>query len=241
MGVHDFEPVAARSTVQDAVHHRLREALMAGRYDPGQVLTIAALADAFATSHMPVREALRRLTAEGALETARTGSARVPDVSAAGLEDLCRARQIVEGATAALAATQARPATLTRLAELVEAHEREGAAGDAMGMLARNQEFHFTLYRSAGSDVLLRTIEGLWLRFGPYLRMLMTNMGPVLDARQAARQTAWHRQLLEALARHDGAAAQAAIEQDIALGRQLVHELCGPRLADRPARRSSAP
>jgi len=44
VGVHDFEPIAARSTVQDAVHHRLREALMAVRYDPGQALTIAALA-----------------------------------------------------------------------------------------------------------------------------------------------------------------------------------------------------
>jgi DNA-binding GntR family transcriptional regulator len=79
-----FGPVSGRVTVQDAVYLQLREALLIGRFDPGQVLTIASLSQTFDTSHMPVREALRRLAAEKALEVARNGSARVPPVSVGG-------------------------------------------------------------------------------------------------------------------------------------------------------------
>lgn len=80
---------------------------MVGRFDPGQTLTIASLADSFGTSHMPVREALRRLAAENALEIAPNGSARVPAISKARLDDLCRARIAIEGLAAELAVPNA--------------------------------------------------------------------------------------------------------------------------------------
>ena len=50
-----LNPILARHTVQDGVYRQLRQALMAGRYDPGQRLTISLLADAFGVSHMPLR------------------------------------------------------------------------------------------------------------------------------------------------------------------------------------------
>ena len=102
-----LEPVATRSTVQDGVYLRLSEALMNGRLDPGQQLTIASIAEMCGTSHMPVREALRRLAAEGALEVASTGSAHVPAASRARLDDLCEARMINEGAAGTKAAANA--------------------------------------------------------------------------------------------------------------------------------------
>jgi DNA-binding GntR family transcriptional regulator len=52
----EFEPVSSRVTVQDGVYQQLRHALMIGRFDPAQTLTIASLAEAFGTSNMPVRE-----------------------------------------------------------------------------------------------------------------------------------------------------------------------------------------
>ncbi|TIX54354.1 MAG: GntR family transcriptional regulator, partial [Mesorhizobium sp.] len=85
-----FEPVSGRVTVQDGVYQQLRHALMVGSFDPAQVLTIASLAEAFGTSNMPVREALRRLAAENALEISQNGSACVPIVTRARLDDLCR-------------------------------------------------------------------------------------------------------------------------------------------------------
>ncbi|MDR3473297.1 MAG: GntR family transcriptional regulator, partial [Devosia sp.] len=92
-----FDPVSSRTTIQEAVYQQLRQALMAGNFDPAQTLTSASLAEAFGTSNMPIREALRRLAAENALEVSANGSARVPQVSVARLDDLARARIAVEG------------------------------------------------------------------------------------------------------------------------------------------------
>ena len=79
----NFGPVSSRTTIQDGVYQQLRQALMNGQFNPAQSLTIAGLAETFGTSNMPVREALRRLAAENALEIASNGSARVPVVTAA--------------------------------------------------------------------------------------------------------------------------------------------------------------
>ena len=60
----------SRDSVQDQIYAELSDALICGRLQGGQTLQIRDLADAFHTSVMPVREALRRLVAEGALESA---------------------------------------------------------------------------------------------------------------------------------------------------------------------------
>jgi len=60
-------PLTARRTIQEVVYQRLSYALMTGQFDPGATLTISYLSELFGTSHKPVREALRRLTAENAL------------------------------------------------------------------------------------------------------------------------------------------------------------------------------
>ena len=55
------------TTVQERVYQELRNALYQGRFMPGEVLTIRALAAALGTSPMPVREAIQRLVTENAL------------------------------------------------------------------------------------------------------------------------------------------------------------------------------
>ena len=92
-----LKPVATRKTVQDQVYEQLREALMSGAFQARDSFTIASLADRFQTSHMPVREALRRLAAENALRIAPSGTAFVPDLSRGELDDISRARVIIEG------------------------------------------------------------------------------------------------------------------------------------------------
>ena len=91
-----LKPVSSRMTVQDVIYGQLREALMSGRFQPSQTLTIAMLSDTFRTSHMPVREALRRLVAENALTITTAGSARVPTVSLVALDDLFLTRVALE-------------------------------------------------------------------------------------------------------------------------------------------------
>lgn len=221
-----FEPVATRSTVQDGVYQRLSEALMNGRLDPGQQLTIASIAEMSGTSHMPVREALRRLAAEGALEVASTGSAHVPAASRARLDDLCEARIINEGAAGAKATANATPAMIRRMESVMAEYFEAAREHDLAGMTTRNQEFHFALYRAAGSPVLLRVIETLWLQFGPFLRLLTRHVEPNVTPLERDSYTTHHYDILEALRRGDAKAVSKGIGADIRATRDLLRKLC---------------
>jgi DNA-binding GntR family transcriptional regulator len=221
-----LEPVSSRMTIQDSVYQRLRHALMTGLFNPGQTLTIASLAEAFGTSHMPVREAIRRLGAENALDVAPNGSTHVPNVSPARLDDLCLARIAVEGVAAELCALRVGPDTFGYLEANMRDHSRMGQEGDIYAMLAKNQDFHFTLYRASGSEVLIQLIETLWLRFGPYMRMLTQCIEPRLKSGALGSDPIHHRMILDALKRRDGSAARQALIEDIKSTQSLLQSLC---------------
>ncbi|WP_291975879.1 MULTISPECIES: GntR family transcriptional regulator [unclassified Chelatococcus] len=217
-------PVASRRTIQEEVYQRLSHALMTGWFDPGQILTISSLSELFGTSHMPVREALRRLTAEKALEVVSTGSACVPTVSRARLNDLCNTRVIVEGAATELAAPHITSRDLRTLERAAADHAQ--AEDGVYAMMARNQEFHFTIYRASQSPVLIQLIEALWLRFGPYLRMLTRHMEPLLKTTDSRIYTQHHYAIIAALKKNDTAAAKAHLIEDIKTTQALLQTLC---------------
>lgn len=222
----ELEPVSSRRTVQDGVYARLSEALMNGRLDPGQQLTIASIADMCGTSHMPVREALRRLAGENALEVASTGSAYVPAVSRARLDDLCEARIINEGAAGAYAVASATAKTIRAMEAVMGDYFDSAREHDLAGMTSRNQEFHFTLYRASNSPVLVRIIETLWLQFGPYLRLLTRRIEPSLQPLEPDSYTRHHYEIIEALRAGDAKGVSRAIGADIRATRALLRPLC---------------
>ncbi len=211
-----LKPVSSRKTVHDQVYDQLRDALISGAFEAGEPFTIAALAARFQTSHMPVREALRRLAAERALLIATTGTAYVPDITRAELHDITRARIIIEGATAELAGPRLTPADLTALAHLLDRHEHSGLTGQIAEMTHTNRAFHFRIYQAAGSPVLLSQIENLWLRSGPYVRFLSDRMAELLRSGPAERFVRHHHDMLAALRAGDWAALRTACEADIA-------------------------
>lgn len=160
-----------RQSVNEAVYQALRNKLMHGEYRAGQVLGIQALADALGTSTMPVREALRRLVAQQGLEPMRNGTSRVPLITRTRLNDIRRARLLIEGTVTEWAGPHLPLETLDALEQLAwqitdERRTRDGIASS----LEKNRVFHFTLYGAAGSPVMMAMIESLWLQSGPYLR-----------------------------------------------------------------------
>jgi DNA-binding GntR family transcriptional regulator len=76
--------------------------------------------------------------------------------------------------------------------------------------LVTNHEFHFALYRHAGSEVLLPMVEALWLQYGAYLNLIIQLPGP-----RTIPEHAHHRELVAALRAGDRAGAHAALEADI--------------------------
>src|ERR1700757_3411756 len=82
----------ARDTLHERAYRRICDLILDGEIAPGQVVTIANLADAFGVSTMPVREALKRLMTAGALSLVTGRSIGVPRLSLDRLADLRRVR-----------------------------------------------------------------------------------------------------------------------------------------------------
>lgn len=217
-----------RETVQERVYSELRRALIGGLFAPGQVLTIRQLADALMTSTMPVREALGRLITEQALEALPNRTIRVPPVTAERIDDLLRARILLEGEAIELACSHMTDALLAHIREIMAQWEEMRLGGDPATVdreLSLNHAFHFEIYRACGSTILLPMIESLWLQSGPCTRAAIYAFSEA-GARDAAR---FHHTIMAALVAGDGKAARAALIGDISrpfdyLKQKLKHE-----------------
>jgi len=218
--------VTSRVTVQDTVYEQLRRALMWGSFEPAQAITISSLANEFGTSHMPVREALRRLAAENGLEIAHNGSARVPSVSRKRLDDVCQARIALEGLATELACANMTDEDIDRAEALAREHEEMGRAGDVYGMLRKNQEFHFGIYELSGSEVLPQHIEMLWLRFGSYMRMLTNYLEKEFGQGIVRPFSSYHFQIVSALRERNAVLAREMMIGDILATQTHLRDMC---------------
>ena len=208
-----FNPVA-RETMQERVYRELRRAFIYGKFEPGQSLTIQDLAKSLETSTMPVRDALARLVSEQALEAMPNRSVRVPPISAARIDDLLRARIVVEGAALELAAARLTPADFEALHAANRDYSRALARRARVAIddeLEANRRFHFRLYEASASPVLLPIIESLWLQSGPVVRAAVIAFDP--SSQIAAPH--YHAQIVAALEAGNVSAARAALANDI--------------------------
>lgn len=217
--------VVKRGTMQEAIYADLRLSLMKGRFDPGQTMTIHALADAFGASTMPVREALRQLIAENGLSVQPNGTIQVPEVSVSRLRDLCTARLALEGLATRVACERLDAATLRQLKRLIDEHEQAIEHDGIYTSLEKNQEFHFLIYATSGSTVLPSLIESLWLQYGPYMRVISRHMESDTSNEFQRNGTDYHHVLLNAFEKGDADAAQAAMEADIQRTTDLLLEV----------------
>jgi DNA-binding GntR family transcriptional regulator len=203
-----------RETVQDRVYTELRRALIGGLFEPSQVLTIRGLADALATSTMPVREAVGRLITEKALEALPNRSVRVPPITIDRMDDLLRTRILIEGEAIALAATRMTPRLIGIIEGLLGEWDEMRALKqkkDVDREVTLNQNFHFEIYRACGSAVLIPMIESLWLQSGPCIRVAIYAFSEAGEVDTAH----YHRSIVTALAAKDSQAAREALVADI--------------------------
>ncbi|WP_290749520.1 GntR family transcriptional regulator [Amaricoccus sp.] len=212
-----------RESINERVYAELRRSLIHGVLEAGEVLRIADLSERLQTSTMPVREALARLVSEQALEALPSRSVRVPLITRERLDDLARARCLVEGELVRLALPNLGPEDFAGLRELTVATEAvfAGDAADrAQATSELNHAFHFHIYHAAGSAVLIPIVESLWLQSGPYVRRA-ARIHQEVGRRQAVHH---HWALIEALERRDAAATVASLVSDITHSFDLIRD-----------------
>jgi DNA-binding GntR family transcriptional regulator len=228
-------------TQRERVYHQIKLALMSGDYEPGQKITIAAVAAALGVSATPVREALRRLAAERALAMYPNRSVVVPKLSREEVLAIRAIREQLEGFAARLAAGRIDDERLERLRRVQLALAAARARGDARRILHLNEEFHFIVYEAAGIPVLTEIISTLWLHSQPTLNLLFK---PQFIARYPlAIQNRNNRALIRALRERHGKHAAEAVVAEIAEGSRMLGELMSEVAPGelRPAKRRRRP
>jgi DNA-binding GntR family transcriptional regulator len=170
---------------------------------------------------MPVREALRRLVAERALDMLPTRSVTLPVITPERFDEICRIRVTLEGLVTEAAAALIRPEELRQMqqanAEMWRLKRQQTAV-----YLAKNQEFHFVLYQAAHMPTAMQMIESLWLQAGPLLNLALSEFGLRVGQDH-------HQSLLDALAKRDGKAARQAIQDDISDAATVIRKFLESR------------
>ena len=201
----------------ETIYRALREKILFGELVPGQAVTIQGLVNELAVSMTPVREAIRTLTAEGALELQGNRRVCVPIIGERRFSELGFARLSIEPELAKRAALNMTPDDIEDLMRIDVELNKAIDSGDIHGYMKQNWLFHFTLYGHADSKVLQPLAESLWLRYGPLSRIVSGQYGTrnLVDL---------HDEALSALRDSDNAGVGDAIRGDIQQGLDIVRE-----------------
>jgi DNA-binding GntR family transcriptional regulator len=195
----------------EVTYARLRDMILFGLLEPGAPVTIQGLINDLGAGMTPVREALRRLAAEGALLPQGNRRVTVPRVSLAVLDQIAFARLTIEPHLAERAAAHLSPALIARLEGLDAQVDAAIRAGDITAYLKSNHAFHFALYEASNAPVLVDMARSLWLRFGPSLRIVVARGAALALPDQ-------HGLALSAMRAGDGAGLAQALRDDILQG-----------------------
>ncbi|GGM29183.1 GntR family transcriptional regulator [Pseudomonas asuensis] len=195
----------------------IRESLIAGNFKPGERLVMQELADSLGTSVTPVREACLRLVAERGLELRSGRFATVPELTMERYMEVRTIRIALEGLAAELATAHVTEDDLKKLEELHVQFERADRESDGLNAMRFNREFHFTVYRLSGMDMLVAQIESLWVSMGPILNLFYSEGGHenYLGADE-------HQVLIAALREKKPAKARKAMAEDIIRGGESI-------------------
>ncbi|WP_170985241.1 GntR family transcriptional regulator [Roseomonas sp. AR75] len=216
------------ATAEDDVTAQLRRLIVQGALAPGAKLTVAALSARLGVSATPLRAALRLLEGEGLVESHPHRGAWVRVLAPQDIRNLYRLRGAVLGLLVPDVVRHVSDADLEALSALDERFRDAARAGDGVGAMAANQDFHRALLALArnpdAAAVMDRSwalVEALRLRLG---------FGPGRLARSAES----HRALLAALRARD---AKTATKLMIASSDNAMADLLERALADQaPAR-----
>jgi GntR family colanic acid and biofilm gene transcriptional regulator len=216
-----FDPTAAEA-VERQVYRIVRRSLMTGAILPGGKLSTRSLAEALGVSVMPVREALKRLEADGVLESRAKSAFHIHDLSQAEFREVLEIRLRLEGLAVREAAKNF-DADKMRQARALD--HRIHSSRTTAQRLERNFRFHFFIYQLADMSMTLALIENMWLRIGPTLNKVVSKVRP--EETYAA-----HAHLLAALARRDPDGAERALQRDLLQAAEVIENQLSTSSAD---------
>jgi DNA-binding GntR family transcriptional regulator len=218
--MHPLPSPAVRALSQFAAR-AMREAILAGRYRPGDRLVERELAAAMEISRAPVREGLWLLAKEGLVTLVPHRGAIVTEISPDLVTDAFSVRALLESLAAKLGSTRLGPPEIARLRQSIADMELAGRAGNATLLVEQDIEFHRTLTGACGRPVLLEALGSVWSK--TYLLISASRTAYPLE-----RIAALHAPIVDAVVSRDPDRVETAVREHLAFGeRTLLDHLRG--------------
>lgn len=235
-------PLTDHVSLQERTYQALRTALLEGVFTVGERLFETEMASMLGVSRVPVREAVRRLQQDGLLQVRPRGGIYVASISPAEATDIYRIRAALEGTAAALAAERITEAELVELGRLLKRQEEESRpeskgrprrARSDPRVVVRADQFHRAIHMYARSRRLYELLELIYAQVMQFRKITLSVPG------RAEIASHGHRDLYEALRRHDAAEAERLMREHVDSARQVLLDHLG-QMAEAALNRTSS-
>ncbi len=195
----------SKKTITSMVQDRIRAAILDNILLPGSRIDQNWLAQELNVSLVPVREALKKLEAEGFVQIIPRRGAFITETSLEDMEDLYMARRILEGQAGCYAASKLTDPDRKQLDEVYVQMGQALESHDFVAFSQLNRQFHFLIYAAAGSRYLSDLIARLWdlAERYRYRYIYLKDQSRVIQSE--------HKAILDACHARDGEQLQAAI------------------------------
>lgn len=202
--------------LSNTVYATLCDALISGKFKPGDRLRVRELAELLGTSVTPIRDAILRLTHDNAVVFQSPRNIQIPFLTEKAYFEIREIRVRLESLAAERAADLATPADIARLESILAESEKAFLERDGLRGAELNQAFHFALAQIAELPTLHNILRRLWLQMGPIIADVYTDAGRGMIMH--------HYDVLDAVKCRDGADAARAIADDIVKGGRAIRE-----------------
>lgn len=227
------EPKFANVTLAQQVYAHLRQGILDNAYPPATALPEEALAAQLKVSRVPVREALRRLAAEGLVTLTPRQGATVSSLSRKQFLDAYRLRGALEALAVRLATPRLTQHDLDRLGEIDAEMRAHAKAGDPEAFFTANAAFHAVFIDRADNDYLRAAYE-------PLMDQMRRYRAPSVDLRGGLeRSIAEHEAILKAVRAGDAVEAARLISEHIAVPERMLEDQTSDEIPLRETRMSA--
>jgi DNA-binding GntR family transcriptional regulator len=207
-----------RTSIVDTVTDRLRREILSGAIQPGERIRVADLEKRFAVSHIPIREALRRLETEGLIVTSPQRATLAAGVALEDLAGLYDLRRIIETQVARRAVERMTSADLAEIRRTFGDLEATAVDPDSAEFWRQHRVFHWALLAPGGNEWIHRVLEQLWQGAERYVRLFVSTFGSVDDAMRE------HREMVEACEAGDAELLAELVTQHLTRTEMTVRE-----------------
>ena len=179
MSAHVEESWPIPETMVDGITERLRQAIITGAIRPGERIRVADLERKFGVSHIPIREALRRLQSEGFVEVSPRRTTIAAGVDLNDLANIYDLRRIIEIEIGRRSVSRMTKNDIEMVRRALASFQEVANAPSSGEFWERHRNFHWALLAPAANPTVKRVLDHLWQSSERYVRLFVSTFATI--------------------------------------------------------------